>query len=273
MAVVHFAVLSWTLAEVRDKITEAQETRKLNLYRRTFWAELDSAQAKVLALFPQPIAAQALDSLRSNLGGYEVTDSTQLLYYNPSTKKIEYRSIDSHDVLMLPTAKLTDKYGFKDPVVRFQVSQWLRILLKEGGNFLNFILGNLAWMVFLMMPALALLLKLLYIRRGKYFVEHLVFSFHYHTFSFLAFTLAILLTPGLISLSLESTPSESAPPSDVWVSVAFIAVMVYLFVALRRVYQQGYVKTFVKFCIINFSYIFIFLISLALTLVVGALLF
>lgn len=273
MAVAHFAVLSLILVEVRDKTIEAQETRKLNLYRHVFWMELDSAQAQVQALFPQPVVAQALDSLRGSLGVHEVRDSTRLFYYNPLTKKFENRNIDSHDVLMLPAAALMDKYGFKDPVVRFQVSQLLRIILKEGSNFLSFILGNLVWMVILMMPALALLLKLLYIRRRKYFVEHLVFSFHYHAFSFLAFTLAILLTPGLFRLSVEGSDLESGSSSDIWISLAFIAVMVYLFAALWRVYQQGYVKTFIKFCVINFSYIFIFLVSLALTLVIGALLF
>ncbi len=273
MALAHFAVLSLALVEVRDKTVEAQEAHKHNLYRHAFWAELDSAQTHVQALFPQPVVAQALDSLRNNLGVSEVKDSTTLLYYNPPTRSFERRKVDSRDVLMLPTEELMDKYGFKNPMVRFQASQWLRIILKEGSSFLSFILGNLVWMVILMMPALALLLKLLYIRRRKYFVEHLVFSFHYHAFSFLMFTLAILFTPGLLRVSVGASAAEGESSSEFWISLAFIAVLVYLFVAMRRVYQQGYVKTFIKFCVVNFSYIFIFLVSLALTLVAGALLF
>lgn len=154
---------------------------------------------------------------------------------------------------------------------RFQAGQFYRIL-REGDSFLSYLLGNLIWLVALMTPALALLLKLLYIRRRRYFVEHLVFSFHYHAFAFVVFSIAFFFfgSDMLAAFQSEKDVNWGVHPAH---SIALALVLIYLFVAMKRVYQQGFIKTFLKFWVLNVSYLFIFTLCLTLTLVVGALLF
>ena len=120
-----------------------------------------------------------------------------------------------------------------------------------------------------MMPALAFTLKILYIRRKKYFVEHLVFSFHYHAFAFLIFTMIFLAIKGFDMIGQEMSEDEIAP----CIGVGMLVVMIYNFIAMRRVYNQGFFKTFIKYNVLNFSYIFIFTLFLVLTLAVSILIF
>ena len=86
-----------------------------------------------------------------------------------------------------------------------------------------------------MMPFLALLLKLLYFRRNRYYVEHLFFSFHFHAFVFLLGTLLILLQNVL---------------SGGLIAILALSIFVYLFMAMKKVYGQGFFKTFLKFILL-----------------------
>ncbi len=271
-ALVHFAILGIVLVDGKENLNEILEERKRSLHRDAFLLQLDSVKAGVDSLFSQKIAGQALDTLRRRMGENVTPDSTTVFYFDPTAKKFIEKSISSQDVFDQRLSELLDNYGIKGTLPRFQAGQFLRII-KEGSNFIGFMLGNLIWLVALMMPALALLLKLLYIRRKKYFVEHLVFSFHYHAFAFLAFSVAILANLNSFKFEEHDGDLNRTFTAEGAISLAFFIVMGYLFIAMRRVYGQGYFKTFVKFGILNFSYLFIFLVSLVLTLVIGALLF
>lgn len=98
---------------------------------------------------------------------------------------------------------------------------------------------------FFLLPVFALLLQLLYIRRSYYYIEHLVFSIHFHSFIFILFTISLL---GDLYFS-------------EWFSVlATLTSLVYFFVALKNVYRQSFLKTFLKFFIIINSYFLIVLL-------------
>lgn len=270
MALLHFAALGLVLVEARESFSDLMETRKRNLHRNAFIVALDSLSDNVREEYAgNKQVDQVLDTLSSRLGGTRPTDSTYTYYYHPQKKDFVKVGAPSQDVFDMRTDDLLDKCGIEGAIARFQVGQFFRIN-KEGDNFLGFMLGNLVWLVALMMPTLALLLKLLYIRRRKYFVEHLVFSFHYHAFAFLLFTIAFLAGKTLFSSGRENF-FETAGGS--LLSISFMGVLIYLFMAMRRVYGQGVFKTFIKFSIVNFSYVFIFVLSLVLTLLGGALLF
>lgn len=92
----------------------------------------------------------------------------------------------------------------------------------------------------LLLPIFALLLKLFW--RQRYYAEHLVFALHYHAFAL------VLMTPGGV---LRGTAGESATV------LALGICLVYLFVALRRVYGGGRVRTAFKFAGLCISYSFL----------------
>lgn len=93
---------------------------------------------------------------------------------------------------------------------------------RDPARLQDLAIDRLGRLSLLLAPLSALVVAMLYRRRRRYLVEHVVFTLHFHAFAFLLLTL-VLLFP-------EGGPRESASP----VAVAVLAV--YLFFALRRVY-------------------------------------
>ena len=111
--------------------------------------------------------------------------------------------------------------------------------------------------LFFILPFFALFLAILYIRHDHYYyVNHLVFVFHIQTVFFI---FLLILLP--LKLILNDTNLPVTRPFT-------LVFLVYLFLALKKVYQQGYVKTFVKFIFLNL--VFSVLCSLGLLIVVAA---
>lgn len=128
----------------------------------------------------------------------------------------------------------------------------LQTVLKEIAELAN---HELPKIMFLLLPLYALLLKLLYIRHRIYFVDHAVFSLHVHAFAFIVFLLALLI-------SLIFNVGFSG-----WY---ILLLLVYLFVALRKVYKQSYGKTFLKTLLLLVLYSTSFAISIILLVVYAA---
>jgi hypothetical protein len=113
-------------------------------------------------------------------------------------------------------------------------------------------------LLFLGVPLFALLLKILYLRSGRFYVEHLIFSLHLHTWLFLVF----MLGNGYLKLAslgpgwLNSLVGWAVTLWALW----------YVFRSFRVVYGQGRFKTAVKLSFLGLAHIFA-LVMLAITLV------
>lgn len=90
----------------------------------------------------------------------------------------------------------------------------------------------------LFLPFLALALKLLYLRGATLYVDHVVFAVHFQCALFLALALAWLLA--------RAVGLGDLPRVLTYVVVGFLVMVVYLPVALRRVYRQPRWLTGVK---------------------------
>jgi len=111
---------------------------------------------------------------------------------------------------------------------------------------------------FLLLPLFAVLLALFYVRQRKqfYFVDHLVFSLSVHSFVFAILIVAI----GAAQLLPGGRVAE----------IIFLSIGVYLFIALKRFYRQGWIATAVKFAAISFIYaVFVLAPALVFVLVTG----
>ena len=105
--------------------------------------------------------------------------------------------------------------------------------------------------IFIFLPIFTLFLKVIYARRSFSYVEHLVFVFHTQTVFFLLSTIFFILW-----LVTQSTN----------VLAVFLPLfLIYLFIAMKKFYRQGFFKTFLKFMIINF--IFMNMAALGLVIV------
>lgn len=108
---------------------------------------------------------------------------------------------------------------------------------------------------FFLLPIFALLLKLLYIRRDFFYTEHLVFTIYFYNFFFLA---------GIVSLLVELIPGM-----DWFSGITFLGIQVYLWIAMRKVYQQGKGKTTLKFILLNGIFTIFMLVALVVNAIVA----
>jgi hypothetical protein len=107
-------------------------------------------------------------------------------------------------------------------------------------KFLNQALSYGSLSLFIFLPFFTLFLRLFYIRKKYTYVDHLIFVFHTQTVFFLILTMVIIL--GLF-----------ANTEDLWIFIFLF--LGYLFLAMKKFYKQGYLKTFVKFLMLNFVYL------------------
>lgn len=91
-------------------------------------------------------------------------------------------------------------------------------------------------MMFVFLPLYALLLYFVFYRSRKLYVEHLVFSFHLHSFYFLLFSLSILLGALL--------------DQDIFIVVSLLLILVYTFIAIKKVYQKHNLWALFQTCIV-----------------------
>jgi hypothetical protein len=98
---------------------------------------------------------------------------------------------------------------------------------------------------FFVLPIFAALLKLLYWKSGRFYIEHLIFSLHFHSFCFLL----------LLARFLYRT--------DFTLQAALAAMVVYLLFSMRAVYRQSWARTATKLSALLFCY------SIVLGLAVG----
>lgn len=127
------------------------------------------------------------------------------------------------------------------------------------------LLNNVPKMMFFFLPLVALMLKLLYLPSGRYYLEHLVFSLHYHAFFFLA--LILLITAG----QLGEHYAFLSTPVHIFETVLWLYMPYYLFRAMRVNYGQGRFKTLVKYCLLGFGYFFSLIGTMAVTALVSLL--
>jgi hypothetical protein len=104
---------------------------------------------------------------------------------------------------------------------------------------------------FILLPFFAFLLWLFYRRKDFYFVDHLIFSLHFHSYSFLILSCMFLLQALPIANNLDQVISI----------VGFIYIGIYLYFSLKRVYEKGRLSTFLKQVVLFFSYFIGFLFT------------
>lgn len=97
--------------------------------------------------------------------------------------------------------------------------------------------------LFIFLPILTLFLKFFYVRRKYTYVEHLVFVFHTQTVFFLLSTLFYII--------------NYMRETDYIIGIFLLLFLIYLFLAMKRFYNQGLFKTFFKFILINVVFSFI----------------
>src|SRR3954452_21425470 len=126
------------------------------------------------------------------------------------------------------------------------------------GLFISTLLSNLPYMMLCCIPLFALVLKLLYIRRRRFYIDHLIYALHIHSFFYAAVMLIVLATIGLVRFA----PGAVAG----WlIALLWIAFVTQIFLSIRYVYRQGWFFTVFKFLFGGFIYLLVLVLALAAT--------
>ena len=125
-------------------------------------------------------------------------------------------------------------------------------------QFLNQMLSYGSVALFIFLPFFTIFLKLFYIRRDYNYVDHLIFVFHTQTVFFMLLSIYFLL-------------EIFGVKPQLWIFT--ILFLLYLFIAMRKFYNQGYFKTFIKFIFLNICYFIISSIGISIVLLISFALF
>jgi hypothetical protein len=102
---------------------------------------------------------------------------------------------------------------------------------------------------------IAVVMFVLYLGSGRYYVEHLLFFVHYHAFFFLG-GIVILLLDNLSTWFTGTSAGKAIDTIEGIVGFAFAAyVPYYLYRAMRRVYGQGRALTLFKYSMLFVGYL------------------
>jgi len=122
---------------------------------------------------------------------------------------------------------------------------------KRQDDFVGIIVANFPKMMFVLLPVFALLIFLFFWGTKPLYVETLVFSLHCHSFLFLL---------GMVSQLIEFI----APFMDRIMGIlGFVLAILYLLVALRKVFRQSYGTILLKCVGIGFLYGICFMLAIA----------
>lgn len=246
-ALLLIAIIGYQMTGDMSMLSIHQKAEK-RIHKEKFLADMDSIAQQTLEKFPNRTSLKpAFDTLYQNLKGKDFSklDSVDMKrsIMAGGVDKLDFK-ISNEDLVNLSPEELANKYKLENNLDRFIFKQKIK-LIKDKGSFAPFVLGNTLWIILLMMPFLALILKTLYIRHDYYYVEHLVFSFHTHAFAFLLFAMISFI----VFLN-----------GPAWlIAIGFLILFLYLFQALRKVYGQGWFKTLLKLLFANGVYFFLFI--------------
>jgi hypothetical protein len=158
------------------------------------------------------------------------------------------------------------------PLVQFDkppsngIGKWLEQKAEEkmgehGSKMALFIatlFRNLPYMMLCCIPLFAFVLKVLYVRKRIFYIDHLVYALHIHSFAYLAIMLIVLITIGLN----RSIPGVFAG----WIIAAlWITFAIQVFLSIRRLYRQSWFFTVFKFFLGGFAYLIVLAVALAIT--------
>src|SRR5438093_11797839 len=92
---------------------------------------------------------------------------------------------------------------------------------------------------------LAIVMKVLYVRRHIFYIDHLIYALHIHTFAYTGIMLIVLATIGLNRVI-------PGPIAGWIIALLWIAFVVQIFLSIRRVYGQAWFFTVLNFFLRGF---------------------
>jgi len=226
ISIVFFFIFSFTIRQADDEVSKALEIG--------FDKDLpiDSSTVKM-----DSVGVKAIDSVITA----SQKNSGALINFQKET-------LDSMIASGAPQSEKLLAMGMEEGTGVFFTKVYIQLLKlyeQKGGGILQALYDTIPISMFFLLPLFALLLKLLYWKRGT-FAHHIVFSFYFFTFLFTTFCLLILANTFL--------------DIPIWVDVlVFLSFIIYLMLALHHFYESRWLGAFFKANFISLVYMLIVL--------------
>jgi hypothetical protein len=124
--------------------------------------------------------------------------------------------------------------------------------------FLLTLFNNLPYMMLCCVPLFAFILKILYIRRGVFYIEHLIYALHIHTFAYVGVTALVFATIGINHLGIGTF-------GGLIIAALWTGFAVQILLSIRKVYRQGWFFSVFKFLFGGFVYLIILVLAVVAT--------
>lgn len=142
-----------------------------------------------------------------------------------------------------------------------QKSNQRRKFVANSGLFISNAVQNFPIMMFFLLPIFAFLLWVLYLRSGKYYVEHLIHGLHLHSFAYFIYGIGILWM------------FETETGIALVFLLCFVWVTTYAYISLMNVSKQGWFKTLLKLWVLGLFYFTVLITATLLELYISLITF
>lgn len=243
---------------------ESDSTETKNQIDEVF-NELDSLRLN------DPVIAKdlkGLDSLKSNLKEWEfkekradsLMDANPKAYFQELEKDPKSDFYDKTEFFFLKLRKdsikdyegATTKYGitrsWKNKLA-FNVSKSSLRAWRQPGSWFKDTMAKLPFVIFFFLPLFTIFVYVAYIRKKFTYTDHLIFSFHNQSLLFILLILSWIL----------DTLFE-------WSTAGLFLLIfgIYLFQSMRKFYNQGFIKTSIKYLFLNSVFTFLAILTVLL---------
>lgn len=193
------------------------------------------------------------------LGDYFTFDSLIIrsvrpLLFNPGFLTNEF--LEGRRVRYIPPLRMFIFISIVFFLILGSVDSSIAIEKNDEGKFLDSFFS--VWfprLFFLLLPLFALFLYILFRKPGRFYLQHFIFSVHFHAFIFVLSSVFVILIDYIF-------------PSSVFLSqwsflISILLLQVYLLLALRKVYEQKWFTIFYKLILLDIMYTFSVIIIFA----------
>ena len=218
-----------------------------------------AAREKLEALLrdssPSPAPSPATNAPAPTPASTASSDVASQPTENAKEQKKEYGKIGERPFVAFDDAKSTTPF-----------ERWIEARAKEKmgehgtkmGLFISTLFSNLPYMMLCCVPLFALVLKVLYFRRPLFYIDHLIYALHIHSFFYAGIMLIVLATIGLTRFAAGAIAG--------WlIALLWIAFVTQIFLSIRYVYRQGWFFSIFKFFFGGFIYLMVLVLALAIT--------
>ncbi|WP_282135839.1 DUF3667 domain-containing protein [Seonamhaeicola maritimus] len=243
-------------AKIKPHITDSLKTKAVKVLDSI---KIDSVLKPLRDKGIKGIDKEQVKVIDSLIKTNTAKDSDLQLDFGYNAKKVDSLiTADAPDNQIYKAMGMNEDAGFLKRKLYAQTLKFHK--QRNGGQVLQAVYDTIPIALFVLLPIFALILKLFYHKKGVY-SHHLVFSFYFFSFLFTVFSLILIIN------YIVDIPD--------WIDfLILMSTFFYLFVAIKRFYNSGWIISFIKTNIISFIYLsFVLPIAIAILFAVGFLVY